>query len=326
MPAVRRSPRRLGLLTAVLGAQLLVAGAFIWAAATGFGFLGELGATAHRAADRDLGAATLGGRRSARFDARRAWRELLTQVAIGPRPAGSPTLRQLAARLRRELPHGRFEPLGPAHPGLQNIIGTLPGRLPAVVLGAHYDTKDIPGTAPRGGNGYVGANDGAGGTAAVVELARDLRRARRPGGHQLRFVLFDGEEAPPGSPDFYSGGDRGSKAYVAAHRREVGAMILLDFVANRRLSIPREAGSDRGLWARLRAAAAAVGDGTAFPDRTTGEILDDHTPFARAGIPAVDLIDFDYPCWHRACDRPDQLSQGSLQVTGQTVLKLLGGM
>jgi Zn-dependent M28 family amino/carboxypeptidase len=318
----------------VLGAQLLVAGAFVWAAAGGFGFLGGLGGAARRAAHRDQGAAARPprARRGARFDARRAWGELLAQVAMGPRPAGSPTLHRLAARLRRELPHGRFEslspahPAHPAHPGLQNIVGTLPGRLPAVVLGAHYDTKDIPGTAPGGGNGYVGANDGAGGTAAVVELARDLRRARPPGGRQLRFVLFDGEEAPPGSLDFYSGGDRGSKAYVAAHRRDVGAMILLDLIANRRLSVPREAGSDPGLWARLRAAAARVGEGSAFPDRTRGEILDDHTPFARAGIPAVDVIDFDYPCWHRACDRPDRLSQRSLDAAGQTALELLRGM
>jgi hypothetical protein len=320
-----------GLLAAALVAQLLVGGLFIWAAATGFGFLGGLAGSARRAAHTGLGARDARrpparARRNPRFNAHRAWSELLAQVAIGPRPAGSSTLHRLAERLRRELPRGRLEALGPAHPGLQNIVGILPGRLPAVVLAAHYDTKDIRGTAPGGANGYVGANDGAGGTAAVVELARDLRRLRRRGGHQLRFVLFDGEEAPPGALDFYSGGDRGSKAYAAAHGRELGALVLLDFIANRNLSIPRETGSDPELWARLRAAAVRVGEGRLFPDTTAGEILDDHTPFARAGIPAIDLIDFDYPCWHRACDRPDQLSERSLAAAGQAVLELLRGM
>ena len=76
----------------------------------------------------------------------------------------------------------------PGHPGLRNVVGHLPGSKPAVAIAAHYDTKDLPG--------FVGANDGAGGTAAVLELARALARADRPpGAPALRFVLFDGEEA-----------------------------------------------------------------------------------------------------------------------------------
>src|SRR5215211_7218931 len=120
-----------------------------------------------------------------RFDGRRAFAELRRQVEMGPRPAGSVASRRLAARLRRALPGGRYESLGPAHPGLRNVVGRLPGRKPAVVVAAHYDTKALPG--------FVGANDGAGGTAAVVELARALRHdERRPGAPELRFVLLDG--------------------------------------------------------------------------------------------------------------------------------------
>ena len=111
------------------------------------------------------------------------------QVGYGPRPAGSVASRRLAERLRTLLPNGRFEAL-PG--GLRNIVGYLPGRRPAVVIGAHYDTLDKPG--------FVGANDGAAPTAAVIELARQLPRWRRRGGPELRFVLFDGEEAPAGTP------------------------------------------------------------------------------------------------------------------------------
>ena len=251
-----------------------------------------------------------------RFDSGRAFAELRRQVEMGPRPAGSATSRRLAARLRRALPRGRYEPLGPAHPGLRNVVGHLPGRRPAVVVAAHYDTKRL--------RGFVGANDGAGGTAAVLEIARVMRRARRPAGApELRFVLFDGEEATNDKADFLLSGLRGSKAYAKRHAKDLRALILLDFVADKRLRIPREAGSDPALWAKLRAAARRVGAGAAFPAGTVEEILDDHTPFARAGVPAIDLIDFEFACWHRRCDDMTAVSERSLDLSGETVVELV---
>jgi glutaminyl-peptide cyclotransferase len=248
-----------------------------------------------------------------RFDGRRAFAELRRQVELGPRPAGSPASRRLAARLRLALPHGHYERV-PG--GLRNVVGRLPGRKPAVVVAAHYDTKAIPG--------FVGANDGAGGTAAVLELARVLRRTNRPAGApELRFVLFDGEEATDDKVDFYRSGLRGSKAYASRHRGELRAVVLLDFVADKQLRIPREEGSSGVLWARLRRAAKRVGVRAAFPDDTVGQVLDDHTPFTRRGVPAVDLIDFDFPCWHKACDDLSAVSAHSLDISGEAVLELL---
>jgi glutaminyl-peptide cyclotransferase len=251
-----------------------------------------------------------------RFDRDRAWRLLRDQVALGPRPAGSAASRRLAERLRRELPEGRFE----AVPGgLRNVIGRLPGARPAIVIGAHYDTKDLPG--------FVGANDGASGVAVLVELARVLRTNRRRGAPELRFVLFDGEEAPRGrDAEFLRYGVRGSRAYVRAHRKETSSMILLDFVGDRDLSLPREAGSNPALWARLRAAAGRVGVGRVFPNRTAGLIFDDHTPFTRAGIPAIDLIDFDYPHFHTRRDTLDKVSRRSLDAVGEAVVEMVRGL
>jgi glutaminyl-peptide cyclotransferase len=251
-----------------------------------------------------------------RFDGRRAFAELRREVELGPRPAGSKTLRKLAVRLKRELPRGHFENV-PNHPGLRNIVGTLPGKKPAVVVAAHYDTKQLPG--------FVGANDGAGGTAAVLELARALRHTKRPtGAPELRFVLFDGEEATNDKADFILTGLRGSQAYARRHADELRAMVLLDFVANKDLRIPREAGSDPALWARLRKAAKHVGAGSAFPaGDVQGEVIDDHTPFARRGVPAIDLIDFDFPCWHKQCDDLSAVSAKSLDRSGEAVLQLL---
>ena len=248
-----------------------------------------------------------------RFDASRAWTLLVSQVRRGPRPAGSDTLRALGDDLVKRLPGGRVEEV---EGGIRNLVGTLPGTKPAVVVAAHYDTKNLPG--------FVGAEDGAGGTAAVVELARALRRVKRPSGApELRFVLFDGEECDDDSKEFYECGLRGSRADAAEHADELEAMVLLDFIAQKDLKIPRDASADTKLWNRLRAAAKRVGTLKHFPSQPQGEILDDHTPFLRAGVPAIDLIDFDFPCWHKICDDLSAVSARSLDRSGETVLEML---
>lgn len=254
--------------------------------------------------------------RADRFDAPRAFRLIERQVAIGHRPAGSPASRRLGRILRRRLPHGAFEPV-PG--GLRNVVGTLPGPGPAIVIGAHYDSEALP-------KRFVGANDSAAGTAAVIELARDLKRELPAGHRQIRFVLFDGEEEPANCTPFIDCGLRGSKAYVAAHPRATGRMILLDYIANKDLRIPREGDSDPALWAKLRAAAAEVGAAGVFPDRAGAPILDDHIPFLEAGVPAIDLIDFSYRFKDTNQDTIDKLSVASLDAVGETVARLAGSI
>lgn len=250
-----------------------------------------------------------------RFDERTAWAFLKRQVALGPRPAGSARSRELAGILRRSIPRGRFQ----AVPGgLRNVVGTIPGRNPrrTVVLGAHYDTKDLPG--------FVGANDAASGTAVVRQLARTIKpRQLRP---TLIVVFFDGEEAPRGKDaQFERYGLRGSKVAARAFR-SAEAAIVLDFVGDKELAIPRERLSNAGLWRRLRAAARRTGFARHFPAREQGAVLDDHVPFIRAGVPAIDLIDFDFACWHRPCDNLTAVSQGSLNAVGETMVAFLADL
>jgi glutaminyl-peptide cyclotransferase len=257
--------------------------------------------------------------RPARFDADAAWRTIELQLRYGQRPAGSRPLRRLAVRLRDLLPDGHFEPI-PSDRRLRNIVGTIPGRRPALVIGAHYDTLAAP-------KGFVGANNGAAGTAITVQLARDLSRLERPpGAPELRFVLFDGEEPPRGLPeqttDFYSTGLRGSRAYVARHGKATRAMVLLDYVANRGLRLPREASSTLALWDEVRAAARATGHAAVFPDTTQQAIIDDHTPFLRAHVPAIDLIDWSYP-GHTLEDGMDKIDPRALDAVGESVLELV---
>jgi Zn-dependent M28 family amino/carboxypeptidase len=238
---------------------------------------------------------------------------MVAQVRLGPRPAGSPASRKLAAQLKAALPRGSYQPV-PG--GLRNVVGFVRGRDPSryVVVAAHYDTKDIPG--------FVGANDGASGTAVLVQLARTIKpRTIRP---SVVFLALDGEEVPAGVPDskFLQYGIRGARVAAPLYRK-AKAMILLDFVGDKDLSLPREANSDPALWERLRAAARRVGVGSIFPPRTFGPVLDDHYPFAEEGVPSIDLIDFDFPCWHRLCDNLSAVSMRSLDVVGETMVELL---
>ena len=199
------------------------------------------------------------------------------------------------------------------------MVGSLPGPGPAIVVAAHYDTEADPPD-------FVGANDGAAGTAAVVELSRALAEELPEGHREVRFVLFDGEEEPSGCPDaqFQECALRGSKAYVAAHGPEVGELILLDYIANDGLILQREANSDPELWAGLRAAAERVGSSDFFPpgDQGVGAI-DDHVPFVLAGIPAIDLIDFSYEYADTSEDTPDKLDPDALGAVGEAVAELV---
>ena len=138
----------------------------------------------------------------------------------------------------------------------------------------------------------------------------------------IRFVAFDGEEATDDS-DFYGTGLRGSKPYAAKHAKQIRELILLDFVADKDLAIPREASSDEEMWADLVSAANKVGVSEIFPEREQGVVQDDHTPFVRRGVPSIDLIDFDFPCWHETCDDLTAVSKSSLNKSGEAVLEFL---
>ncbi|HWH95886.1 MAG TPA: M28 family peptidase [Baekduia sp.] len=282
-----------------------------WATARGEGHHGGVERTS------DSAAATRTPRaRTDRFDVQRALRTVRLQLAAGQRPAGSPQLRRVAEELRARMPHGAFEDV-PDHPGLRNVVGELAGAEPAIVVGAHYDTEYHP-------KGFVGANDAAAAVGAVVEIARALQRTHRPAtAPAIRFVLFDGEEEPHPTDDFYDDALRGSKAYVNAHHGETRAMLLLDYIGNHGVQLPREASSTPALWRKVRAAATKIGVGAVFPPGVETGITDDHAPFLRAGIAAVDFIDWGYPAKDTIRDNYGQLSAASIDAVGETVVELL---
>lgn len=267
---------------------------------------------------------------ASRFDAQRAFRDLRTQVAIGPRPSGSAGAGREVRLIVERLRAAGVRDVTIQRP-YRNVVARIPGRLPGtVVVGAHYDTKDIPG--------FVGANDGASGVAVVLELARDL--PPRLDGPSIDLVLFDAEESPRGS-SFSTGGDRGSDQFVRYARSggahgspplgQIRAMVLFDMVGDCDLQVPLEANSDPslyGLFADADAAATSGQSGSSEPFTGHAQgIFDDHTPFIKAGVPAVDLIDFDYgpgpspgAWWHTRRDDLSHVCARSLGAVGTTAL------
>lgn len=267
------------------------------------------------------------------FDSTRAWQHLQNIVAFGPRPAGSAPLRQTRAYVTRQLaaiglavqeqPFTVTTPIGRVE--MVNLIVRLPGRRPdRILIAGHYDTKLM--RADR----FVGANDGGSSAAVLVEMARVL--AGQPREFTYELIWLDGEEAfctgwtecgTPASPD----NTYGSRHYVEAARQAgalplLRALVLVDMVGDRDLQIRRDTNSTPWLVEAVWAAAATLGHGRVFVDSPTA-IEDDHLPFLRAGVPAVDIIDLDYAAWHTPADTLDQLDARSLQIVGDVVVGAL---
>ena len=161
------------------------------------------------------------------------------------------------------LPGGRFEPV-PGEPGVRNIVGTLPGTKPG-----DRDRRALRHARQAEGLRRREQRRRRHGDRRSRSRARSPGPTSRPARAQVRFVLFDGEEPAAGLPeesrDFYHSGLRGSRAYVKAHPGETADMVLLDYVGNKGLKLPREGSSSIALWSRLRSAAAPRRRGARLP-------------------------------------------------------------
>lgn len=254
-----------------------------------------------------------------RFDGERARRDVETQVAFGPRTPGSAAQAQFLEWSRSELAaagwQSRVQVGERAGHVIRNLIAYRRSNLiPVILLGAHYDSRlsadQDPNPAKRT-QAVPGANDGASGVAILLELARVL-----PEDMPVWLVFFDAEDNGqlPGWDWIL-----GSRAFVEQMTVRPQAMILVDMVGDADLRLPPEKNSDPVLQAEIWAQAAALGYDEIFVQVEGYRMLDDHLPFIDAGIPAVDIIDFDYPYWHTTADTPDKVSAQSLQAVGETL-------
>lgn len=261
----------------------------------------------------------------------RALNHVRALVALGPRAPGSSGIEKARDYIRRHLRRSRVEvedvtfdaatPYGTV--SMTNLVGRIPGkRTDIVVLAGHYDTVDT-----RRIPGFVGANDGGSSAALLLELARVLARQ----GNELTIwvVFFDGEEALRewSARD----GIYGSRHLAQRWSREgilprIRAFILVDMIGDSDLLVRREANSTPWLTDLVWDAARDLGYGEHFSDEAL-VVEDDHVPFVRTGVAAVDLIDFEYGpgnrYWHTREDTPDKLSARSFQIIGEVILETL---
>jgi glutaminyl-peptide cyclotransferase len=268
------------------------------------------------------------------FDADSAWVRLERQLAFGPRVPGSAAHRACADWLAGELERagGRVErdaftyrdPDGRVWP-LENLLGRFgPEGENRLLLVAHWDTRpwaDLDPDPARRDRPIPGANDGASGVAVLLEVARVFGVAPPPGGVDILFT--DGEDlGRAGVPEgFARGALRFAGRGLAAYRRAV----VLDMIGDADLRIPVEGYSrDQApevvdwVWERGRRLEPLV-----FTTERGPYIVDDHVPLLTAGLPSVDLIDFDYPYWHTADDDLAAVSPASLGAVGRVLLSLI---
>lgn len=276
------------------------------------------------------------------FDGARAFAHVKAQVTFGPHPAGSAAIEKVREYIVKELKsYGlkttlqEFAPQTPqGRVKMKNVIAELPGENAGViVMGSHYDTKPFKDQV------FVGANDGGSSTGALLEIARVMAEEQKAGKAKQKFtyqfVFFDGEEAFCREwDDCLDGKDHtyGSRHFVEQLREKkqldhVKAMILLDMIGDKDLTIPREQTSSAWLVEAIWSTAREAGYGRQFPMRPFSIGDDDHMPFLRAGIPAVDIIDFEYGTgdgdnsyWHTPADTLDKISAESLKAVGDVVL------
>lgn len=276
------------------------------------------------------------------FDGSRALADVVTQVDFGPRVPGTPAHRLcgewLAAELKKSADHVTLQAFShlsergasrtdsvPDTLEMWNIIASFNSESrDRVMICAHWDSRPFSDQDPDSNFHHVpvpGGNDGGSGVAVCLELARMMAVAPPPFGIDL--VLFDGEDlGEQGSLTEYLIGSRWFVKQAKNYRPH--AVILVDMIGDSNLNIPREGYSDSiapALTNLVWNTAARLGI-ESFVDTLGSSIIDDHVPFLFNGIPAVDIIDFDYPYWHTHEDTADKVYASSLSDVG-TVLRAL---
>jgi len=255
------------------------------------------------------------------FDGELAYEILLDQMEFGPRWPGSPGHTMVVDYIFDVLENQGWETEEQTftYQGLEgrNIIGrTNIGAGPVIILGAHYDTRKIADQTAGSTDSVPGAVDGASGVAVLLELARSLEVDEIE--NEIWLAFFDVEDQGSGGmPGFdYIVGS----TYMAGNMTLTPqAMVLVDMIGDADQQLYYEGNSDPALRGILWQIAAELGYGDTFVRERRHVMLDDHIPFVNLGIPAVDIIDFDYPYWHTIEDTADKASADSLERVGRTL-------
>ena len=253
------------------------------------------------------------------FEGQRAYEDIKTQVDFGPRIPGTAGHARVKEWIQQELAEAGWqvevqESQALGHP-IENIVARRGEAAPQIIIGAHYDTRmfadNDPDPAQHTRTG-PGANDGASGVAVLLELARSLPAETVP----TWLVFFDAEDN--GRIEGWNW-ILGSREFVRNNPIRPRAVIIVDMIGDADLNIYKEGNSDPALTDAIWNVAKELGYESKFIPEYKHSMIDDHMPFIEAGIPAVDIIDVDYPYWHTLQDNPDKVSPESLEAVGKTL-------
>lgn len=270
-----------------------------------------------------------------RFDGTKAYALLKAQCDFGPRYPGSEAHKKtrdwIVAQAKQytdkvetqEFTHEWS--VTKSKVTMWNVVATMDvGAKTTVLLLAHWDTRptaDMEWDAEKQKKPIVGANDGASGVSVLLELMRAFKQTPPP--VNVTFLFTDGEDLGPEINEMFLGATHFAKNMK---RGAYSFGILLDMVGDKDLEIPIESYSQyyaRSVVERFYRNAALLGYSKQFPRQAQGQVLDDHLPLNEAGLPTMDLIDFQYPYWHTLDDTPDKCSAESLAIVGRAVESFL---
>jgi glutaminyl-peptide cyclotransferase len=269
------------------------------------------------------------------FDGTRAIGYLKQICDLGPRLSGSEGMTKQQKLLQTHFEkHGgkvsyqRFEAKQisqkAAVPMANMIVSWQPEKERRILICGHYDTRPIADQEPerrRWTMPFVSANDGASSAAWMMELAHHMKDF--PANVGIDLVLFDGEEYifEPNKDQYFLGSDHFAAEYRKAKEKRYLAGVLLDLFAAKNAKFPIEQNS--AFWAGgvvedIWKTAAELGVAS-FQNRRGPEVLDDHLALNKAGIPTVDIIDFEYLHWHRLTDLPEMCSGETMEQVAKVL-------
>lgn len=255
------------------------------------------------------------------FDENQAYEDVKYQVELGPRTIGSQAHQELVEWATKELTEADWEvshqSFGWELQTITNIVAARGAGEDWLLIGAHYDSRFFSDQDPDPSlknNPVLGANDGASGVAILLEIARALPANLDK---QIWIVLFDAEDNGniPGWEWII-----GSRALAASLNEYPDKVVIIDMIGDVDLNLYMEINSSQELVSQIWGIADEKGYSQFIPEYRH-QILDDHIPFIELGIPAVDIIDFDYPYWHTTQDTIDKISPESLDAVGEVLLE-----
>lgn len=262
---------------------------------------------------------------SSTFDGEKALQDVNYQVDLGARIPGSEAHTKAVNWIINDLEsnHWKTEIVSSMANGnnIQNIVGKKGNGRPWIILGVHYDSRIYANNDEEPANRFLpvpGANDGASGVAVLLELSRMFHGAidDKSWAKEIWLVFFDAEDN--GEINGWSW-IMGSRDFAKNLQGKPDVVVVLDMIGDADLNIYRENNSDDEYTKEIWDVAASLGFENYFIPDNKYTIIDDHVPFIEKGIPAVDIIDFDYPYWHTISDTADKVSAHSLAVVGTTI-------